>query len=78
MDDHQVEPTGSRSGFGGHVPLVDRLLSLRADLWARNSYDCDAGHFAGLGGSIAVCQFLLNQGAGEGQGAQVLANLVNA
>eukprot|EP00434_Breviolum_minutum_P033048 symbB.v1.2.029237.t1/scaffold3175.1/size97379/4 len=48
--------------FGGHTHVADGLLSLRADLMARNSYDCDAGHFAGLGGSIDACKFLREKG----------------
>ena len=45
--------------------MADGLLSLRADLMARNSYDCDAGHFAGLGGSIDACKFLREKGGWE-------------
>ena len=45
--------------------MADCLLSLRADLMARNSYDCDAGHFAGLGGSIDACKFLREKGRWE-------------
>lgn len=48
--------------FGGHTEVADYLLSARADLAAQNSYDCDAGHFAGLGGSVAACEFLLEKG----------------
>eukprot|EP00435_Cladocopium_sp_Y103_P037965 s2676_g10.t1 len=48
--------------FGGHTEVADYLLSARADLAAQNSYDCDAGHFAALGGSVAACAFLLEKG----------------
>ena len=48
--------------------MADYLLSARADLAAQNSYDCDAGHFAGLGGSVAACEFLLEKGGGMGAG----------
>jgi len=53
-------------GFGGHTEVADYLLSARADLAAQNSYDCDAGHFAGLGGSVAACEFLLEKGGMRG------------
>lgn len=46
--------------------MADYLLSARADLAAQNSYDCDAGHFAGLGGSVAACEFLLEKGGMRG------------
>ncbi|CAK9084499.1 unnamed protein product [Durusdinium trenchii] len=48
--------------FGGHIDVVELLVQSRADLFARNSFDCDAGHFAGLGGSIEACRWLSEHG----------------
>ena len=50
------------ASFGNHVELMKALLDLRADLFAQNSWDCDAGHFAGLGGSIQAVELLTSRG----------------
>ncbi|CAE7492062.1 ANKRD52, partial [Symbiodinium sp. KB8] len=50
------------ASYGGHLEACEALLALRADLFARNAWDCDAGHFAAMGGSVAVCRWLAAQG----------------
>ncbi|CAJ1420073.1 unnamed protein product [Effrenium voratum] len=50
------------ASYGGHVTSCAALLVLRADLHARNAWDCDVGHFAALGGSVDMCRWLLAQG----------------
>ena len=44
--------------YGGHVEAAEALLAAGAELGARNAWDCDAGHFAGMGGSVEICRWL--------------------
>eukprot|EP00933_Yihiella_yeosuensis_P056078 TRINITY_DN5505_c0_g2_i1.p1 TRINITY_DN5505_c0_g2~~TRINITY_DN5505_c0_g2_i1.p1 ORF type:complete len:554 (-),score=117.33 TRINITY_DN5505_c0_g2_i1:74-1558(-) len=48
------------ASFGGHLGTCKLLLSHCADLFLRNAWDCDAGHFAAMGDSIGVCRWLLD------------------
>lgn len=43
------------SCFGGHREAAAALLDHGADLAATNAWDCDAGHFAAMGGHVAMC-----------------------
>ena len=38
------------------------LVRLRADLSLRNVFDCDVGHFAAMGGSVDMCQWVVDRG----------------
>ena len=44
--------------YGGHVGAAQLLLDEGARLDARNAWDCDAGHFAAMGGDVAACAWL--------------------
>eukprot|EP00976_Prorocentrum_cordatum_P081307 1184347-Prorocentrum_minimum.AAC.2 len=40
------------AAYGGHTSAMDALLAHGAALHARNAWDCDAGHFAAMGGAV--------------------------
>jgi hypothetical protein len=48
--------------FGGHESTAKLLLSRGAVLLARNSFDCDVGHFAAMGGSVRIVKWVLERG----------------
>lgn len=39
--------------YGGHIEAGSALLAAGAQLAARNAWDCDAGHFAGMGAVLS-------------------------
>ena len=47
--------------FGGHVATGKALLAMGASIGARNAWDCDAGHFAGMGGCPVTCAWLADE-----------------
>ena len=49
------------SCFGGHVATGKALLGAGAVLAARNAWDCDAGHFAGMGGCVGTLGWLAEE-----------------
>lgn len=48
--------------FGGHMKCVQYLLEKKADLFARNDHLCNAAHWAAMGGSTEVTEFLMARG----------------
>ena len=48
--------------FGAHLTTADVLLDARASLTATNAWDCDCGHFAAMGGSVAACDWCARRG----------------
>jgi ankyrin repeat protein len=48
--------------FGGHIGTAELLYEYDATLLAYNSYECDAGHFAAMGGSVRMCKWLKRMG----------------
>lgn len=50
------------ASYAGHTDACQILLDRRANLHHRNAFDCDAGHFAAMGGDVEMCRWLIHHG----------------